>query len=183
MSLDRLIEEIRSRGEADLAAAERRAEEEKARIAKDRDARTEEIRSRLARQGETEARRLRAQKIAGARMQARKLEYEAQERALAGSLEAVRGLLQEYTRSGEYPEALGRMYAFAVDRLGKDVRVAGRAEDASLLKGIAGKAFNPAPLPILGGLVAETPDGARRLTLTLDELLRLHEDRARELVA
>jgi hypothetical protein len=31
--------------------------------------------------------------------------------------------------------------------------------------------------------VAETPDGSRRLNLSFDELLRLHEDRVRELLS
>ena len=36
--------------------------------------------------------------------------------------------------------------------------------------------------PILGGLVASTPDGHRRLDLSLDELLRLREGEVRELL-
>jgi len=32
-------------------------------------------------------------------------------------------------------------------------------------------------------LIAETPDGSRRLNLSFDELLRLREDRVRELLA
>jgi vacuolar-type H+-ATPase subunit E/Vma4 len=183
MSLDRLIEEIRTRAEADLSTTRQKGESEKARIAKERDEKAARIRAQLAQQGESEARRLKAQRIAGARMQARKLEYEARERALGASLGGVRSLLQEFTRSDEYPKVLARMYDLAVDELGKDVRILGRAEDASVLKGLAGRAFGPAPQPILGGLVAETPDGARRLMLSFDELLRLREDRVRELLA
>jgi vacuolar-type H+-ATPase subunit E/Vma4 len=183
MSLDRLIEEIRTRADADLASARAKGEAEKARIAKERDEKSDRLRSQVTLQGENEARRLKAQRIAGARMQARKLEYEAQEKALGASLVGVRSLLQEFTRSEEYPKVLQRMYDLAVSELGKDVRVLGRAEDASVLKGIAGRAFSATPQPIMGGLIAETPDGSRRLMLTFDELLRLREDRVRELIA
>lgn len=183
MSLERLIAEIQSRGAADLAEATAKFEAEKGRILADRDDRIGATRTRLAQQAEAEARREKTQRIAGARMQARKLEYEAQERALESSLSAVRELLRGFTKSDEYAPTLGRMYAYAADQLGKDVRVSGRPEDATALRAISGKAFDPTVRPILGGLIAETADGERRLNLSLDELLRLREDKVRELLA
>jgi vacuolar-type H+-ATPase subunit E/Vma4 len=116
-------------------------------------------------------------------MQARKLEYEAREKAMASSLASVRELLGDLTRSEEYGAVLARMYALAVNQLGKDVRISGRSEDSTILKSLAGRGFNPAPQPILGGLVAETADGERRLTLSFDELLRLRDDRVRKLLS
>lgn len=183
MTLDRLLDEIRAQGLTELAEAERKGNEEKLRIVNDRDRRVKQIRSDLEAQAELESRRQHAQKVAGAKMQARKLEYEAREAALGRSLASVRDMLRDYTRSSEYPEVLARMYVFAQGELGKDLRVMGRAEDASDLKEIAGKGFVAQPLPILGGLIAETPDGSRRLTLSFDELLRYREDRLRELLA
>ncbi|HEV2317941.1 MAG TPA: V-type ATP synthase subunit E family protein [Thermoplasmata archaeon] len=183
MSLERLLAEIQERGERDLAEATAKFEADKGRILADRDDRIGSTRMRLAQQAEAEARREKTQRIAGARMQARKLEYEAQERALESSLGAVRDLLREFTNSDEYDQVLGRMYAYAVDQLGKDVRISGRSEDAAALKGAAGKSFDATPRAILGGLVAETADGERRLNLSLDELLRLREDKVRELLA
>ena len=183
MTLDRLLDEIRRRGDDERAAALAAGEEEKQRIVADRDRRIAEITRQLGEQAAVEARRQRSQRIAGARMQARKLEYEAREAALAGSLGSVRTMLGEFTRSSEYSEVLARMYAFAADELGRDLRVSGRAEDASELKEIAGKGFVNQPQPILGGLLAETPDGDRRLNLSFDELLRFREDRLRELLA
>ena len=183
MTLERLIAEIRAHGERELADETQKFEAEKARLLAERDRRATAIRTDFTARAEGEARRERAQRVAGARMQSRKLEYEAQERAMNASLDAVRALLQQFTTSDEYPEVLRRMYSVATDELGKDVRVTGRSEDASILKPIAGRSFDPAPAPILGGLIAETPDGERRLTLTLDELLRLREDRVRALLA
>src|SRR5208282_84343 len=160
MTLERLIAEIRARGERELAEESRKFTAEKTRLEADR-----------------------ALRVAGARMQSRKLEYEAQERAMNASLEAVRNLLRQFTESDEYPEVLRRMYSVATDELGKEVRISGRAEDAALLKPLAGRSFDPTPAPILGGLVAATPEGDRRLTLSFDELLRLREDRVRSLLS
>jgi V/A-type H+/Na+-transporting ATPase subunit E len=183
MSLDRLLDEIRAQGAQELAAAEEKSSSEKLRIVNDRDHRVKQLRADLESQGANEARRQHGQKIAGARMQARKLEYEAREAALERSLGSVQDMLKEYTRSNEYPDVLARMYALAVNELGKDLRVMGRAEDASTLKDLAGRGFVAQPQAILGGLIAETPEGDRRLTLTFDELLRYREDRLRELLA
>lgn len=183
MTLERLLAEIESKGSAELAEAERRLADTRAGLERDRDRRIQELSDSISRAGEEEATRLRQRQLAGAKMQARKLEFEARERALSSSLDGARRVLGEYTRSNEYSEALKRMYRYASDRLGKDLKVSGRAEDASLLKAIAGKGFDPAPEPILGGLVASSADGSRRLTLSFDELLRLRESELRELLA
>ncbi|MCI4366656.1 MAG: hypothetical protein L3K08_02770, partial [Thermoplasmata archaeon] len=182
-SLERLVEEIRQRAEEELRAERAKAESEIAKVAVDRDRRIAEIRDESRRMAETESNRERTQRIASARLAARKLSYEAQERQMTDALAQSRGLLRAYTQEPEYPAVLKRMYALATDQLGKGVRVYGRAEDASALKSVAGKNFDDRVAPILGGLIAETSDGDRRLNLSFDELLRLREDRLRDLLS
>jgi vacuolar-type H+-ATPase subunit E/Vma4 len=135
------------------------------------------------RQTDLDAHRERSQKIANAKLTARKLTYEAREKQTSDRLQQVRATLSAYADSDEYPQVVKRMYALAVERLGKQVKVSGRAADASLLKSVAGKAFDDTPAPILGGLIAETSDRSRRLNLSFDELLRLREDQVRTLLA
>jgi V/A-type H+/Na+-transporting ATPase subunit E len=183
MTLERLVAEIQSRASAELEEARRQQEGAKAKLQEEREREVHNLQETIGHQAEEEAKRERQRLLAGAKMQAKKLEYEARERALGGSLESVRQVLAEYTRSSEYPEALRRMFSYASSQLGKDLRVSGRTEDASLLRSIAGKAFDPAPVPILGGLVATTANGERRLTLSFDELLRLRESELRDLLA
>ncbi len=183
MSLENLVEEIRARGEADLSAvADGRAREE-AKVAAERDAKIAQLRAEAARAIELEAARLKAQKLAAAKLAARKLLYAAREQRLGRTLEETRTLLADFTEEAEYAAVLKRMFSSASETLGASLRVTGRAEDGPLLKRIAGKAFDPTPRPILGGLVAETPDGRRRLDFSFDELLRLRGDKVRELVA
>ncbi len=183
MSLDSLVDEIRRRGEAELAAAQ--AEETKAgqAIAAERDARVAQVRADAAKATQAEVSRERAQRIAGAKLEARKKLYEAREHRLERSVDATRTLLADFTTRSEYPAVLKKMYATATDRLGKQLKVRGRADDATLLQKVAGKSFDDEAVPILGGLVAETADGSRRLNLSFDELLRLREDQVRELLA
>jgi len=183
MSLESLVDEIRRRGEADLAAITATREAESAKILAETDRRLEEVHSESARATDTEVAHEHAQRLAAAKLQSRKLLHEARERRLVSAIEETRTLLQEYTRSAQYPAVLKRTVVAANESLGKPVRISGRGEDAPLLAKVAGKSFDPTPQPILGGLVAETPDGSRRLNLSFDELLRLREDRVRGLLA
>jgi len=183
MSLESLVEEIRRRGEADLAALTATRDAEAAKILSERDRQVAELKAESARATDAEIAHERAQNLAAAKLQARKQLYEAREKRLVGALGETQNLLSEYTRSPQYPAVLKRMMTAATDTLGKQVRILGRGEDAALLAKLAGKSFDPNPQPILGGLVAETPDGSRRLNLSFDELLRLREDRVRELLA
>ena len=183
MSLESLVEEIRRRGEADLAAAQSEEAQAAQKLAAERDARVAQIRADSAKATANEVARERAQRLAGAKLEARKLLYEARERRLERSVQSTRTLLSDFTESDDYPAVLKRMYAAATDQLGKQLKVRGRSEDAALLQKVAGKAFDSDPVTILGGLVAETNDGSRRLNLSFDELLRLREDKVRELLA
>ena len=183
MTLEDLIEEIRRRGEADVAKVAEERDRVAAAIVADRDRRLAEIREESARSIAAEVTRERTQRIAAAKLKARKVLYEVREARLGRAIEETRTLLRDYTGSSDYPAVLRRMVAVATSTLGKQVRLSGRAEDAALLQKVAGRSFDPRPQPILGGLIAETPDGSRRLTLSFDELLRLHEDQIRELLA
>ncbi|MCI4322269.1 MAG: hypothetical protein L3K05_08210 [Thermoplasmata archaeon] len=182
MSLDRLVEEIRLRAEAELRQETERQSAEEAAILADRDARIRTAQEQGRRRAEIEVARERAQKLASAKLQARKLVYEAKERQMNDSLNQTKELLSDFTRSDDYPKVVKRMVGYATDRLGKP-KVFGRTEDAALLKKVAGAGFDPTPQPILGGIVAESPDGSRRLNLSFDELLRLREDQVRGLLA
>ena len=183
MSLERLVEEIRQRAESEIAQERQRRDAEAAKVAADRDHRISSIRSETARQTELEIARERAQRLARAKLEARKRVFEARERRMGKLLDASRGLLAEYADSPEYPQVLKRLFSYATSSLGKQLKVRGRTEDASVLKSVAKGAFDSDPLPILGGLVAESPDGSRRLNLSFDELLRLREDQVRDLLS
>jgi len=183
MSLETLVEEIRRHGEAEEAALLARVKDESTRLLGDRDRRIVDLRAQAEQATATEVARERAQRVAAAKLKARKLLYEAREARLSAAIAETRDLLLQFTKSGAYPSVLKRMVQTATDALGPKVRISGRAEDATVLQRAAGKAFDPTPRAIVGGLVAETPDGNRRLNLSFDELLRLREDRVRELLA
>jgi V/A-type H+/Na+-transporting ATPase subunit E len=183
MSLDRLVEEIRRRAEDDLQKQAAQQANDEAAVSVDRDARIAGVGEKSRRSAELEIARERAQRIASAKLEARKLVYAAEESRMSAAIGETRELLEDYTDSDEYPKVVKRMVAYAADVLGKSTKVMGRSADAALLKKVAGAGFDPTPQAILGGVVAESADGSRRLNLSFDELLRLREDRVRQLLA
>jgi vacuolar-type H+-ATPase subunit E/Vma4 len=183
MSLESLVDEIRTRGEAELRAIEEQRAADLARIASERDANVQALRAGVAQATEAEAARERAQRLAAAHLAARRRLYEAREERLDRGLSETRELLASLADEPRYATVLRRMTAAATTRLGRDVRFSGRPEDAALLARVAGKAFDPTPRSILGGVVAETGDGRRRLDLSFDELLRQRADAVRGLLA
>jgi vacuolar-type H+-ATPase subunit E/Vma4 len=165
MGLDKLLDEIRQRGEAQLDEVAKATAAARTAITEDRDRRVAAIAQEIGRLADREAERERSQRLAGAKVRAHKLVYEAKEKRATAALERTRTELAAFTKTPEYAPLLQRMYAHAVDRLGPKLKVRGRAEDAAVLKGIAGRG-----------------DGAKRLNLTFDELLRLNEDKIRQIV-
>jgi vacuolar-type H+-ATPase subunit E/Vma4 len=183
MSLETLVDEIRARGEAELKTieAQRRADLDK--IGADRDARIAALRAEAAKATEAEVARERAQRVAAAHLAARRLLYEAREERLASGFAETRKLLANLTGEAAYAGILRRMIAAATARLGPSARISGRSEDGPLLARLGGPSFDPTARAILGGVVAETPDGRRRLDLSFDELLRQRADVVRALLA
>ena len=179
MSLESLVDEIRLRGEAEAKAIASKRGADLAEIAGDLERRIAALRAESSRATDAEVSRDRAMRLAAAHLAARRLLYEAREERLAQGFAETRQLLRDLTNEPEYAAVLRRMIASASDRLGRSVRVMGRAEDAPLLQRLAGKPFDPTPQPILGGVVVETPDGRRRLDLSFDELLRQRADAVR----
>jgi vacuolar-type H+-ATPase subunit E/Vma4 len=182
MSLDALVDEITARSQAELERLRAAQAAERQRLVSERDQRIAAIRTEQAQLAKAEAARARAQLVAAAKVRARQRVYEARAKRFTQNLADARALLEAYTESDEYPATLKRMVAAAIDALGKQVRIVGRAQDASRLAKAAGKAFDATPRPILGGLIAETVDKRRQLDLSFDELLRRKESRVRELL-
>ena len=182
MSLERLVDEIRHRTEAEIARERTRYDAEAAKLTAERDRRIAANHADAARQTDLEVARSRAQRLARAKLEARQKVFEAREARMGRFLTDVRGVLADYAKSDDYPALMKRLYGHAVSALGKQIKVSGRSDDAPLLKSLAGRSYSDEERPILGGLIAESSDGARRLDLSFDELLRLRENGVRSLL-
>ncbi|MGI0154767.1 MAG: hypothetical protein ACREDE_01320, partial [Thermoplasmata archaeon] len=86
MSLENLVEEIRQHAEAELKSTLEQQRAEAARILADRDRRIADLRASSQRATEAEVARERTQRIAAAKLQSRKMLYEAREQRLEKGL-------------------------------------------------------------------------------------------------
>src|SRR5215469_5559347 len=106
MTLERLVEEIRARAEAELQQEHGRIAGERAKLQTDMERRVSQLREESDRVTQLDAARDRAQRVASAKLAARKLSYEARERQMTSSLAAARQMLVDYTETDEYPQLL-----------------------------------------------------------------------------
>lgn len=181
MTLERLVEEVRRQAAEDLEKERRRYAAAAEELLATRASTLAEISESSERQLAQESARIRGATLARAKVDGRRRLFEARQRAAERLLAQARDRLEGFTETDGYSAVLKRLLRSANDRLGKQIRVRGRAEDAELLRAIAGKSFVAEPIPIEGGLVAETADGARRLDYSFGELLRRREAEVLEL--
>jgi V/A-type H+-transporting ATPase subunit E len=113
-----------------------------------------------------------------AKLQAKKLLFDATEKLLENNIAALRDALAEYAASPAYPELLSRMAMYASKRLEGKIVVTCRKQDEAALKA-AGAKIASANLNAIGGFKADSEDGTLELDLTFEEILRSREDEVR----
>lgn len=121
-------------------------------------------------------------RIAGAaKLQAKKMIFDATEKMLENNVAALKQVLAELANSKDYPEMLSRMVKYASNRLGGSIGVKCRPADVSILKKLGVKVLS-SNLESVGGFKATSSDGSLELDLTFEELLRNHEEEARAFI-
>lgn len=113
-----------------------------------------------------------------AKLQAKKMTFDATEKMLENNIVLLRQALADFANSNQYPEVLSKMLAYASKRLGAEIKLVCRQADAPLLKKSGAKVVS-SDLKTIGGFKAENRDGTLELDLTFEEILRNHEEDAR----
>ena len=113
-----------------------------------------------------------------AKLQSKKLLFDATEKLLENNIAALRDALAEHAASPAYPELLARMAKYASKRLGGKIAVTCRKQDEAALKAAGAKTAS-ANLNAIGGFKADSEDGTLELDLTFEEILRSREDEVR----
>ena len=113
-----------------------------------------------------------------AKLQAKKMTFDATEKMLENNVVLLKQALADFTSSKDYPDVLSEMLDYASKKLGADMAVECRQVDASLLKKLGAK-VGSSELKTIGGFRAENKDGTLELDLTFEEILRNREESAR----
>jgi len=118
-------------------------------------------------------------KIDGAaKLQSKKLLFDATEKLLENNIAALRDALAKLASSPSYDELLTKMAKYASKRLDGKISVACRKQDEAALKE-AGAKIASTGLNSIGGFKATSEDGTLELDLTFEEILRSREDEVR----
>jgi vacuolar-type H+-ATPase subunit E/Vma4 len=166
------IQDIRSGVANEKKAIHDHAEREMARIASEEE---------LSAEREVEQEKVRM--LASARLQAKKVTFDAWERRVDSGLVLIRERLQTYTNSPEYSANLERMANAGISILGENARILVREEDVGKLpQSVQGRVARNRPIQSMGGMIVESHDGTRRLNLTFEELLRWNQDSILEIL-
>ena len=116
-----------------------------------------------------------------AKLQAKKMIFDATEKMLESNLEALKNAIAEWSNSKAYQELLPKMAKYASTRLGGEIKVVCRQADVATFKK-AGVEIESSDLNASGGFKAEKKDGTLELDLTFEELLNSREDEVRRLI-
>ena len=113
-----------------------------------------------------------------AKLQAKKMIFDATEKMLENNIMNLRNALEDLARSKEYTELLPSMVGYASKRLGGEIRVNCRPGDVVIMKKI-GAEIASSNLNAIGGFKAERKDGTQEIDLTFDEILRSRDEEVR----
>jgi V/A-type H+/Na+-transporting ATPase subunit E len=119
--------------------------------------------------------------VGAAKLQSKKMVFDATERMLETNVSALKQVLADLPESKDYPDLLSRMVTYASRRLGGSISVRCRPSDATALKKLGVKAVS-SNLEVAGGFKATSADGTLELDLTFEELLRDREEDVRAFI-
>jgi V/A-type H+/Na+-transporting ATPase subunit E len=174
MSLETFIEEIKSRKGRELEALAVRLAEEKTALQFNKDNTIKTMHEYFSNEARLKSDREAARIVEAARLQARKILFDAININLDSAFEVIKEQLRSYTNSDVYKGALNKVIATAKKDLGPNIKVRCREQDRAPLSDLGVTVIKT--IQTIGGVIAESENGTKELDLTFEELLRIHED-------
>lgn len=180
MSIETFIEEINSRKRRELEALDTRLAEEKTALQIKKDNSIKDMHEYFSNEAKLKSEREAARIVEAARLQAKKILFDAINVNLDSAFEVIKEGLRSYANSSEYNVALQKMIVTAKMNLGPKIKVSCREQDRSPLAELGVTVIKT--IQTIGGVIAENENGTKELDLTFEELLRIHDDEAKSLI-
>jgi V/A-type H+/Na+-transporting ATPase subunit E len=178
MGVDALLKEVEDRRKKALEALEAEYSAKRGDVKKRTAEQVAYIMESAKKEGVTVAQKEVTRIEGAAKLQSKKLIFDATEKLLENNIVALRDALAEYASSPAYAELLAKMAGYASKRLGGKIAVTCRKQDEAALKA-AGAKIASTSLNSIGGFKADSEDGSLELDLTFEEILRSREDEVR----
>ena len=180
MSIETFVHEIENREKKDIENLDAELAQKKVALQNKRDITIRETQERASREAKTKSEREAARLIEAARLQAKKILFDAINTNLGSAFDVIKQELKNYTKTLQYKKTLEEMVNSAKKKIDQNVVIHCRDEDNSFLKNMG--VIIGSSIQTLGGIVAENKEGTKELDLTFEELLRTHEDEVKGLI-
>ena len=181
MSIETFLQEIENRKRKEIEGLEKDLAEKKSKLQAEMNYTIKEIQERFANEAKIKSDREHARIIEAAKLQAKKVIFDAINANMQSAFAIIRQEVENYTKSPQYKKALETMINTSKKKLGQNIIVHCREEDKSILKEL-GVTANKS-IKTLGGIIAENKEGTKELDLTFEELLRTHEDQVKSFLS
>ncbi|HJU14814.1 MAG TPA: V-type ATP synthase subunit E family protein [Candidatus Nitrosotalea sp.] len=181
MSIETFLLEIENRKKREIESHDKEYAEKRSKLQAELDITVREIQEKFANEAKVKSEREHARIIEAAKLQAKKIIFDAINANMQSAFEVIKREIESYTKGPQYKKALETMVASAKKKLGQNIVVHCRDEDKSVLKDMGvtiGKSVKT-----LGGIVAENKEGTKELDLTFEELLRTNEDQIKSFLS
>jgi V/A-type H+-transporting ATPase subunit E len=178
-SLLKEVEEKRKREEIKLEAEFSSKQQQ---IRKKTDEEISKISNTAQSQAKDQSQRERIRIEGAGKLKAKKLLFDATEKMLENNIALLKQAFADFARSDQYRNLLPAMVRYASNRLGGDIGVICRRQDADLFSSNSSVQVLSTDLNSIGGFKAEKKDGTLELDLTFEEILRNHQDEVRALI-
>ncbi len=173
-ALNTFEEEIQDRKKKELAILNSLLDEKKNRIAQIKNEKLKEIKEKYENESENKSQREFARITESARLEAKKILFDAINMNMSSALDAIKLELKNYTKKADYKKTLEKMVLYAKRHLGEDIIIKCRESDTPYLKEM--KVTIGSGIATMGGFVAVDKSQSREIDLTFEELLENHED-------
>jgi len=173
-ALNTFEEEIQDRKKKELAILNSLLDEKKNRTAQIKNEKLAEIKEKYENESENKAQREYARITESARLEAKKILFDAINTNMSIALDAIKNELKNNTKKADYKKTLEKMVTYAKKYLGDEIIVKCREPDVTYLKEM--KVTIGGSISTMGGFIAVDKLQNREIDLTFEELLENHED-------
>ncbi len=173
-ALNTFDEEIQDRKRKELAILNSLLDEKKNRVAQIKNEKLIEIKEKYKNEAENKAQREFARITESARLEAKKILFDAINMHMITALDSIKEELKNNIRRADYKKIFESMVLYAKRYLGDDITVNCREPDIPYLKEM--KVRIGSSISTMGGIVAVDKSQSREIDLTFEELLENHED-------
>ena len=181
MSIETFLLEIENRKKREMDSLDKDLAEKKSRLQTEMNFTVKEIQEKFAIEAKIKSEREYARIIEAAKLQAKKIIFDAVNENMQSAFDAIRKEIENYGKSPQYKKALETMVNSSKKKLGQNIVVHCRDDDKATLKDMGVTIGNP--IKSLGGIIAENKEGTKELDLTFEELLRTHEDQIKSFLS